>query len=132
MFCGVCWIGVEDVFDVSLAVFEVQGLDIWHRSKQADDGFISFDVGHGFLGIRGMRMDAELLIDEAFDASLETVFETVFAGGDAIINRTASEILVGKNQCVHFGMYSKIIFHRTFAEGHLGFVGALKHTVIAK
>ena len=77
-------------------------------------------------------MNAKLFIYEAFDASLETVFETIFTSSDTIIECTAGQILVSKNQCIHFAVNSEIIFHRTLREGHFGLVGALKHTIVAK
>lgn len=56
-------------------------------------------------------MDTELSIDEPFDAGLQTVFEAVITGSDAIVDGATREILMSKNQCVHFGMDGKIVFH---------------------
>lgn len=77
-------------------------------------------------------MNTKFFIDKAFDASLETIFETIFTGGNAIINSAASEILVGKEHGVHFGMDGKIVFHGALRESHFRLVGTLKHAVITE
>lgn len=58
MFGGICGVGIEDVLDVSFAVFEVESFDLGHGSEQADDGFVGFDVGHGLFGVGGMGVNA--------------------------------------------------------------------------
>ena len=118
-------VGIDDVLYVGLAVGEIESFDTGHGGEEADDGFIGVDVGHGFLGIDGVGVDAEFLVDEAFDAGLETVFEAVFAGGDAIINSAAGEVLMGKNQGVHLGVNGEIVFHRALGESHFGLLGTL-------
>ena len=46
-------------------------------------------------------MNAEFAIDKAFDAGLETVLETVFAGGDSIINSTSSKVASSIDESIH-------------------------------
>ena len=58
-------------------------------------------------------MDAEFFINKTFDAGLKTVFETIFASSNTIINGAAGEVLVGKKDGVHLGMNGKVVFHRT-------------------
>ncbi len=77
-------------------------------------------------------MDAQFFIDEAFDAGLETIFQTVFTSRDAVVNGAAGEVLMGENQGVHFGMNREIIFHRAFAQSHFRFIGVLDHAIIAE
>lgn len=132
MFLGVRWVGVKDVLGVSLAVGDVEGLDVGHGSEEADDCFVGVDVGHGFLGVGGVRMDAELFINDAFDAGLEAVFEAVFAGGDSIIYSAAGEVALSENEGVHFGVDGEVVLHWSFGESHFGFVGALEHAVITE
>ena len=70
MFWGILRIGIKDIFDVSFAVYEIKCLDLGHGGEEANNSFVGLDVGHGFLGVGGVGMDAQTLIDKAFDASL--------------------------------------------------------------
>jgi len=97
VFGGIWWVGVEDILDVGLAAYDVEGGDVGHGGEKADDGFVGLDIGHGPFGIGGVRVDAELLIDEALDAGLEAVFEAVLTSGDAVVDGAAGEIAAGKN-----------------------------------
>lgn len=63
-------IGIEDVFDVGLAVGDIKGLDFGHGNEQANHGLISVDIGHGFSWVSGIRMDAKLFVNKTFDAGL--------------------------------------------------------------
>ena len=60
-------------------------------------------------------MDAQIFVDEAFNTSLQAILEAVFAGGNTIVNGAAGEILVSKEDSVHFGMDGKIVFHGALA-----------------
>lgn len=131
MFFGARWVGVEDVLGVGLAVGDVEGLDIGYGGEEADDCFVGVDVGHGALGVGSVGMDTQLPVDKPLDAGLEAVFETVFARGDSIINSTAGEVALGKNQSVHLGMNGEIIFHGALGERELGLDGALWEAIIA-
>ncbi len=111
MLGGVGGVGAENVVDVGFAVREVERLDVGHGSEQADDGFVGVDIGHGMLWVGGMGMDAEFFIDETFDAGLQTIFETIFAGGNPVINSATGEVLMGKNERVHFGMNGEVVLH---------------------
>ena len=95
MFVRIFRVGIEDVFDVGLAIGEVQGLDIWHGRKHANNGFIGVNIGHRVFGVSGMRVNAEFTVDEAFDASLETMFETVFASSGLIIYSAPRKVATG-------------------------------------
>lgn len=125
MFCGIGGVGIEDIFDIGLAVFEIQSLDFGHGSEKTDDGLVGIDIGHGLLRVSGMRMHAELSVDKTLDAGLEAVFETVITGGDAVINCAAGQVSMCVDESVHLGMNYEIILHRTLGEGHFGFVGTL-------
>ena len=77
-------------------------------------------------------MHTKFFVNEAFDTGLQTVFEAIFAGGDFVVNGTASEVLVGEKQGVHLGVNSKIVFHGALRERHFGLVGTLHHAVVAE
>ena len=77
-------------------------------------------------------MNAEFFIDKAFDAGLQAIFETVFAGGGFVVESAAGEILMGKKQSVHFGMDGEVIFHRALGKGHFRLIGALREAVVAE
>ena len=77
-------------------------------------------------------MNAEFFIDKAFDAGLQAVFETVFAGGGFVVESAAGEILMSKKQSVHFGMDGEVIFHRALGKGHFRLIGALREAVVAE
>ena len=96
VFCGIFGVGIENVLGISLAVSEIESLDARHGGQHTDDGFVGVDIGHGPRWVGSVRMDAKLLIDEALDAGLQAVFETVFAGSDSVVNSTTSEVLIGK------------------------------------
>lgn len=77
-------------------------------------------------------MDTELLVNKAFDAGLQAVFEAIFAGGDSIVDSAAGQILVGKKYGVHLGVNSEVVFHRALRKGHFGLIGTLNHAVVAE
>ena len=114
VFGGILGVGGEDIFGVGLATHDIESFDIGHGSKEADNGFVGLGVGHGVFGVGGVGVDAELAVNKAFDAGLEAVFETVFAGSNFIIYSAASEIALGEDKGIHFGVNREVILHRTF------------------
>ena len=82
-------VGIENILSVSFTVGEIKSLDVWHRDEEADDSFVGLDVSHGLFRVDGVGMDAELAIDKAFNAGLEAIFETIFAGSNAVIECAA-------------------------------------------
>lgn len=97
MFGRIFGVGIKDILNVRLAIGEIQSINIGHRDKKANDGFVGFDVGHRMLRVSRMRVNAELAVNETLDAGLETVFETVLAGSGLIIYSTARKIAAGVN-----------------------------------
>ena len=132
VFVGIFGVGIENILNIGLAIGEIQSLDVWHGGEHADDGLIGIDIGHGMFRVGRMRMDAELTVNEALDAGLETVFETVITSSSLIIYSTPGEVATSINQRIHFRMNNKVILHGALAHGHLGFVSALREAIVAE
>ena len=60
-----------------------------HGGEKSNDGFVGFDVGHGFFRIGGVRINAEFTINKTFDACLKAIFKTIVASGDTVIKSAA-------------------------------------------
>ena len=88
-------VGVENVLDIGFTVGKIECFDFGHSRKHADDGFVGIYIGHGMFGVGRVRMDTEFAVNEAFDAGLETMLETVFASGNPIIYGASSEVASG-------------------------------------